>query len=156
MLAAAASRLKSASNLARPRTRAWRPPCFRRTRCASLRSTLGALRISAGSDGVEEFPVWFAGVEQRPDPVVGESSEPVGGAFDAFDEVVDCYLEGLVLLWLGAGVSCGRHVVDGGGGTVLALVAELLGEVFSEVVVVGFESGDFVEGGFESLSQRFG
>ena len=41
MLAAAASRLKSASTLARPRTRAWRPPCFRRTRCASLRSTLG-------------------------------------------------------------------------------------------------------------------
>ena len=41
MLAAAARRLKSASTLARPRTRAWRPPCFRRTRCASLRSTLG-------------------------------------------------------------------------------------------------------------------
>ena len=41
MLAAAASRLKSASTLARPRTRAWRPPCFRRMRCASLRSTLG-------------------------------------------------------------------------------------------------------------------
>ena len=47
-----------------------------------------------------------------------------------------------MLLWLGAGVSCGRHVVDGGGDTVLALVAELLAEVFSEVVVVGFESGD--------------
>ena len=61
-----------------------------------------------------------------------------------------------MLLWLGAGVSCGRHVVDGGGDAVLALVAEVLGEVFSEVVVVGFESGDFVEGGFESLSQRFG
>ena len=41
MLAAAARRLKSASTLARPRTRAWRPPCFRRMRCASLRSTLG-------------------------------------------------------------------------------------------------------------------
>ena len=41
MLAAAASRLKSASTLARPRMRAWRPPCFRRLRCASLRSTLG-------------------------------------------------------------------------------------------------------------------
>ena len=59
-----------------------------------------------------------------------------------------------MLLWLGAWVSCGRHVVDGGGDAVLALVAEVLGEVFSEVVVVGFESGDFVEGGFESLSQR--
>ena len=35
-------------------------------------------------------------------------------------------------------------------------MAEVLGEVLSEVVVVGFESGDFVEGGFESLSQRFG
>ena len=42
-----------------------------------------ALRILAGSDGVEEGPVGFAGVEQRPDPVVGESSEPEGGAFDA-------------------------------------------------------------------------
>ena len=83
---------------------------------------------------------------------MGEPSETEGAAFDAFDEVVDCYLEGLALLWLGAGVSCGRHVVDGGGDAVLALVAEL----FSEVVVVGFESGDFVEGGFESLSQRFG
>ena len=78
--------------------------------------------------------------------------EAVGGAFDAFDEVVGSYLGGLVLLWLGVGVSCGRHVVDGGGDAVLALVAE----VFSEVVVVGFESGDFVEGGFESLSQRLG
>ena len=50
-------------------------------------SSLGfvALRILAGSDGVEEGPVGFAGVEQRPDPVVGESSEPEGGAFDAFD-----------------------------------------------------------------------
>ena len=38
----------------------------------------------------------------------------------------------------------------------MAPVAEVLGEVFSELVVVGFESGDFVEGGFESLSQRFG
>ena len=39
-----------------------------------------------------------------------------------------------MLLWLGAGVSCGRHVVDGGGDAVLALVAEVLGEVFSELV----------------------
>ena len=66
-----------------------------------------------------------------------ESSEPERGAFDASVEVVGAYLKGLVLLWLGAGVSCGRHVVDGGGDAVLALVAELLGEVFSEVVVVG-------------------
>ena len=41
MLWAAASRLKSASTLGRPRTRALRPPCQRRLRCASLRSTLG-------------------------------------------------------------------------------------------------------------------
>ena len=46
---------------------------------------LAALRILGGSDGVEQSPVGFAGVEQRPDPVVGESSEPVGGVFDAFD-----------------------------------------------------------------------
>jgi len=35
----------------------------------------------------------------------------------------------------------------------LALVAEVLGEVLSELVVVGFESGDFVEGGVELLLQ---
>ena len=87
---------------------------------------------------------------------MGEPSETEGAAFDAFDEVVDCYLEGLAPWWSRAGVSCGRHVVDGGGDAVVALVAEVLGEVFSEVVVVGFESGDFVEGGFESLLQRFG
>ena len=46
--------------------------------------------------------------------------------------------------------------LTGAGVRSLALVAEVLGEVFSEVVVVGFESGDFVEGGFESLSQRLG
>ena len=80
--------------------------------------------------------------------------EAVGGAPEHLDQVVGGYLEGLV--WLGAWVSCGRHVVDGGGDAVLALVAEVLGEVLSEVVVVGFESGDFVEGGFESLSQRLG
>ncbi len=44
-----------------------------------------------GVIGVEESPVGFAGVEQRPDPVVSESSEPEGGAFDAFDQVVDCF-----------------------------------------------------------------
>ena len=40
-LTAAAGRLKSASTLGRPRTRALRPPCQRRLRWASLRSTLG-------------------------------------------------------------------------------------------------------------------
>jgi hypothetical protein len=40
-LTAAASRLKSAATLTRPRTRTRRPPWRRRTRWASLRSTLG-------------------------------------------------------------------------------------------------------------------
>ena len=80
----------------------------------------------------------------------------MGGAPQHLEQVVDCYLEGWACWWLVAGVSCGRHVVDGGGDAIVAPVAEVLGEVFSELVVVGFESGDFVEGGFESLSQRFG
>ena len=42
----------------------------------------GTLRISAGSDAGEEFPVGFAGVEQGADAVVGEAAEPEGGAFD--------------------------------------------------------------------------
>ena len=53
--------------------------------CHPTKPTKPALRILGGSDGVEEGPVGFSGVEQRPDPVVGESSEPEGGAFDAFD-----------------------------------------------------------------------
>ena len=92
----------------------------------------GAADLNSDTHGV-------VGVEQRPDPVVGEPSETEGAAFDAFDEVVDCYLESLALLWLGAGVSCRRHVADGSGDAVVAPVAEVLGEVFSEVVVVGFE-----------------
>ena len=43
-----------------------------------------ALRVLARSDGVEEFPVWFAGVEECSDPVVGEASETEGNPFDAF------------------------------------------------------------------------
>ena len=38
----------------------------------------------------------------------------------------------------------------------MAPVTEVGGEVFSELVVVGLEPGDLVEGGFEALSQRFG
>ncbi len=71
-------------------------------------------------------------------------------------QVVGSYLEGLAQWWSGAWVSCGGHVADGGGDAVVAPVAEVLGEVFSELVVVGFESGDLVEGGLESVSQRFG
>ncbi len=70
--------------------------------------------------------------------------------------VVGGYLEGLVQLWFGAWVSCERHVADGVGDAVVAPVTEVLGEVFSELVVVGFESGDLVEGSLEALSQRFG
>ena len=41
-----------------------------------------ALRKLAGSDGGEERPVRSAGVEQRPDALVGEAAEPEGGAGD--------------------------------------------------------------------------
>ena len=47
-----------------------------------------AHRISGGSEGVEEGPVGFAGVEQGSDPVVVEVGEPEGDAFDPFDQVV--------------------------------------------------------------------
>ena len=76
---------------------------------------LGALRVSGWSEGVEEGPVGFAGVEQGSDAVVVEVGESEGGAFDAFDEVVGCYLVGWSLWWFGAWVSCGRHVADGAG-----------------------------------------
>ena len=85
-----------------------------------------------------------------------EAAESEGGAFDSFYEVVDRYLEGLAVWWSGTGVSCRRHVVDGVGDAVVAPVTEVLGEVFSELVVVGLEPGDLVEGGLEALSQRFG
>ena len=69
-----------------------------------------ALRILAGSDGVEEGPVGFPGVEQRPVPVVGESSEPEGGAFDALI-VLGCPLAGAGLTLFFAGcVPCKRSV----------------------------------------------
>ena len=55
----------------------------------------GSSDIRGGSDGVEEGPVGFSGVEQRPDPVVGESSEPEAGAFDASGQVVDRTAGGL-------------------------------------------------------------
>ena len=41
-----------------------------------------------GSDGVEESPVGFAGVEQRSDPVVVESSETQCGAFDSLTRLL--------------------------------------------------------------------
>ncbi len=77
--------------------------------------TKRALRESGWSEGVEEGPVGFAGIQQGPDPVVVEVGEPEGGAFDAFGQVVGAYLEGWTLWWFGAWVSCGRHVADGAG-----------------------------------------
>ena len=52
-----------------------------------------ALRISAGSEDVEEGPVGFVGVEERPDGVVGEAAESEGGGSDAFDQVTCCFGE---------------------------------------------------------------
>ena len=77
--------------------------------------------------------------------------EAVGGAPEHLEQVVGSYLEGWTLWWFGAGVSCGRHVADGVGDAVVAPVAEVLGEVFSELVVVGLEPGDLVEGGLKPL-----
>ena len=49
-------------------------------------SDKAALRVSGRSEGVEEGPVGFAGVEQGPDPVVGEVGEPESDAFDPLDQ----------------------------------------------------------------------
>ena len=61
----------------------------------SLWSTAGptilALRVLGRSEGLEQCPVRFAGVEQGSDAVVVEVGEPERGAFDAFDEVVGCF-----------------------------------------------------------------
>ena len=43
-----------------------------------------ALRVSGRSEGVEEDPVGFAGVEQGSDPVVGEVGEPERGLSDSW------------------------------------------------------------------------
>ena len=51
-----------------------------------------ALRVLGRSEGLEQCPVRFAGVEQGSDAVVVEVGESEGGAFDAFDQVVDGYL----------------------------------------------------------------
>ena len=59
------------------------------TRAKRVRTTISALRISAGGDGGEEVPVGSAGVEQGADPVVAESAESEADAFDPFDQVVD-------------------------------------------------------------------
>ena len=58
-----------------------------------VQSGLPALRISAGSEAVEEVPVGFAGVEECADAVVREAAESEGGAFDSFYEVVDRFGE---------------------------------------------------------------
>ena len=46
-----------------------------------------ALRISGGSEGVEQRPVGSAGIQQGSDPVVGEVGEPERGAFDPLHQV---------------------------------------------------------------------
>ena len=51
-------------------------------------ATILALRVSGRGEGVEQCPVGLAGIEQRPDSVVGEVGEPERGPFDAFDEIV--------------------------------------------------------------------
>ena len=47
-----------------------------------------AVRKLAESDGGEERPVGFAGIEQRADPVVGEPAQSEGGALGSLDEFV--------------------------------------------------------------------
>jgi len=51
-------------------------------------STFLALRKLAGSDGGEERPVGSAGVEERPDAVVGEAAESEGDAFDTLQRMI--------------------------------------------------------------------
>ena len=93
---------------------------------------------------------------QDPQPVVVGVGVAESLAFDLFDDEVDAYLEGLSPWWSGAGVLRRRHVADGVGNAVVAPVTEVPGEVFSELVVVGLEPGDLVEGSLKPLSQRFG
>ena len=45
------------------------------------------LPASGRSEGEEQRPVGFAGVEQGADAVVGEVGKPEGGAFDALERV---------------------------------------------------------------------
>ena len=51
--------------------------------------SMSALRVSGRSEGVEQRPVGLAGIQQCPDPVVGEVGEPERGPFDPFDEGLD-------------------------------------------------------------------
>ena len=55
-------------------------------------ATILALRVSGRGEGVEQCPVGLAGIEQRPDSVVGEVGEPERGPFDAFDEIVGVWV----------------------------------------------------------------
>ena len=50
---------------------------------------LAVPRISAGSEGGEEVPVGFAGVEERSDSEVGEVGHRERGPLDSFDQIVD-------------------------------------------------------------------
>ena len=45
---------------------------------------------SPDDDRSQHPPVWFAGVEQGPDPVVLEVAEPEADPLDPLDQVVEC------------------------------------------------------------------
>ena len=94
-----------------------------------------ALRVLGRSEGFEQCPVGFAGVEQGSDAVVVEVGEPERGAFDAFDQVVGC-LGGCV------GDSGGVPVGDLGspGGDGAAEPVDLFGQ--ARFLEVGGELGD--------------
>lgn len=81
------------------------------------------------------------------------------GALDAFDQVVDRYLERFRCEPCSAGSVRRGHVADvvsGSGGSVGAFLTEASGDLLAEVVVLGFEAADFIQGVFESPFQRFG
>ena len=53
-------------------------------KATTTRRGTGLGATPAGAADLNSDTHGFPGVEQRPDPVVGESSEPERGAFDAF------------------------------------------------------------------------
>ena len=59
-------------------------------KATTTRRGTGLGATPAGAADLNSDTHGFVGVEQRPDPVVGEPSETEGAAFDASGEVVDC------------------------------------------------------------------
>ena len=94
--------------------------------------------------------------EAQGDEVVG-GAEPVGDAGEQPQLGVDAYLEPLSGVPCVAGVwawwTCRRRVLRGSGCSVGALLTEALRDLLSKLVVLGLESADLVEGGFEPASQ---